>query len=123
MIDKKAILDFLGELEKEFPYKVPKQPDTYCKYNEAWQDCISRIEAFISTQPNSEHLAEHKGDYRHCEECGNWMPLPDGTRGGKRGRCKRRRSIHVRNGRARACKLFIEVTERPLLVARNEPLG
>ena len=40
-IDK--VIERLEELEKEHPYKVIGQPDTYSKYNEAWQDCIDRV--------------------------------------------------------------------------------
>lgn len=58
MIDKKVILDFLGKLEKEFPYKAPGQPDIHREYNEAWTDCVSRIEAFVDAQP----------------EIGEWIP-------------------------------------------------
>ena len=40
-IDK--VVEQLEELEKEHPYKVIGQPDTYSQYNEAWQDCIDRV--------------------------------------------------------------------------------
>lgn len=40
-IDK--VIEQLEELEKEHPYKVIGQPDTYSQYNEAWQDCIDRV--------------------------------------------------------------------------------
>ena len=40
-IDK--VIEELEELEKEHPYKVIGQPDTYSQYNEAWQDCIDRV--------------------------------------------------------------------------------
>lgn len=40
-IDK--VIEELEELEKEHPYKVIGQPDTYSQYNEAWLDCIDRV--------------------------------------------------------------------------------
>lgn len=40
-IDK--VIEQLEELEKEHPYKVIGQPDTYSQYNEAWQDCMDRV--------------------------------------------------------------------------------
>lgn len=33
----------MEKLEKEHPYKVIGQPDTYSQYNEAWQDCMDRV--------------------------------------------------------------------------------
>lgn len=47
--DKEKILEFIYELEKEYPYKVPGEPETYCSYNEAWTDALDRIESFISS--------------------------------------------------------------------------
>ena len=40
-IDK--VIEQLEKLEKEHPYKVIGQPDTYSQYNEAWQDCMDRV--------------------------------------------------------------------------------
>lgn len=51
------------------------------------------------------------GEYRYCEECKNFIALPDGVRGGKRGYCKRRRRNDARSGRLRACKLFVSLAE------------
>ena len=44
-IDK--VIEQLEELEKEHPYKVIGQPDTYSQYNEAWQDCMDRVLAIV----------------------------------------------------------------------------
>ncbi len=41
--DVDKVIEQLEELEKEHPYKVIGQPDTYSQYNEAWQDCIDRV--------------------------------------------------------------------------------
>ena len=40
-IDK--VMEQLEAVEKEYPYKVIEQPETYSQYNEAWQDCIDRV--------------------------------------------------------------------------------
>ena len=40
--DLEYVIEQLEELEKEHPYKVIGQPNTYSQYNEAWQDCIDR---------------------------------------------------------------------------------
>ena len=37
----------LEELEKEHPYKVIGQPDTYSQYNEAWRDCMDRVLSIV----------------------------------------------------------------------------
>lgn len=34
----------LEELRWEHPYKQIGNPDTYSQYNEAWQDCLDRVE-------------------------------------------------------------------------------
>lgn len=44
-VDK--IIEQLEELEKEHPYKVIGQPDTYSQYNEAWQDCMDRVMGIV----------------------------------------------------------------------------
>ena len=41
--DLEYVIEQLEELEKEHPYKVIGQPNTYSQYNEAWQDCIDRV--------------------------------------------------------------------------------
>ena len=41
--DTDKVIEQLEELEKEHPYKVIGQPDTYSQYNEAWRDCIDRV--------------------------------------------------------------------------------
>ena len=41
------ILQEIEKLEKEHPYKVIGSPDTYGSYNEAWQDCLDRVEGII----------------------------------------------------------------------------
>ena len=41
--DIDEIIEQLEKLEKEHPYKVIGQPNTYSQYNEAWQDCIDRV--------------------------------------------------------------------------------
>ena len=40
--DIDEIIERLEKLEKEHPYKVIGQPNTYSQYNEGWQDCIDR---------------------------------------------------------------------------------
>lgn len=51
-------------------------------------------------------------DYKHCKECKNYMSLPNGLRGGKRGYCKRRNIDDIRRGNQKACKLFVDNMER-----------
>ena len=41
--DADNVIEQLEKLEKEHPYKVIGQPDTYSQYNEAWQDCMDRV--------------------------------------------------------------------------------
>lgn len=41
------VIEELEELEKEHPYKVIGQPDTYSQYNEAWQDCMDRVMGIV----------------------------------------------------------------------------
>lgn len=40
-IDK--VIEQLEELEKEHPYRVIGQPNTYSQYNQGWCDCIDRV--------------------------------------------------------------------------------
>lgn len=47
--DKEKILEFIWELEREHPYKVQGDPETYCSYNEAWTDALDRVENFINS--------------------------------------------------------------------------
>ena len=51
-IDK--VVGQLEELEKEHPYKVIGQPDTYSQYNEAWQDCIDRVIGIVKRSGEQE---------------------------------------------------------------------
>ena len=41
--DWTKVIEQLEEVEKDHPYKVIGQPDTYSQYNEAWQDCMDRV--------------------------------------------------------------------------------
>ena len=36
--------EILDRVSSEHPYKIPGDRDSYSQYNEAWQDCIARIE-------------------------------------------------------------------------------
>ena len=39
--------ELIEELRWEHPYKQIGDPDTYCQYNEAWQDCLDRVESIL----------------------------------------------------------------------------
>lgn len=41
------VLEWLEELRKEHPYKEVGNPDTYSQYNEAWHDCLDRVESIL----------------------------------------------------------------------------
>ena len=41
--DADNVIEQLEKLEKEHPYKMIGQPNTYSQYNEGWQDCIDRV--------------------------------------------------------------------------------
>lgn len=43
----------LDMIEKEHPYKVPGDRDTYGKYNEGWSDAIDRVRGALQVM-NSE---------------------------------------------------------------------
>ena len=45
--DVDKVIEQLEELEKEHPYKVIGQPDTYSQYNEAWRDCMDRVLSMV----------------------------------------------------------------------------
>ena len=36
----------IDQAEEMFPYKVSGVIETYCQYNEGWQDCVDRIKSF-----------------------------------------------------------------------------
>lgn len=42
MVNINKIIEQLEELEKEYPYRVVGEPETYSQYNEGWSDCIDR---------------------------------------------------------------------------------
>ena len=70
MIDENKLIEFMKKISEEHPYKISGRPDTYSQYNEAWQDCIDRIESFIENHPKigewipcSERLPEKEGVY------------------------------------------------------------
>ena len=42
MVNINKIIKQLEELEKEYPYRVVGEPETYSQYNEGWRDCIDR---------------------------------------------------------------------------------
>lgn len=47
--DKQKILDFIDEVEKEHPYKIYGQAESYSPYNEGWCDALDRIRTFIES--------------------------------------------------------------------------
>lgn len=65
------ILQEINDIESEHPYKIPGNPDSYCKYNEGWSDCIERIRGIIERYrdysyndgwvPTAERLPEYSG--------------------------------------------------------------
>lgn len=58
------ILQEIKDIESEHPYKVPGNPDSYCKYNEAWSDCADRIRGII----------ERYRDYSYND---GWVPTAE----------------------------------------------
>lgn len=42
MVNINKIIEQLEELEKEYPYRVVGEPETYSQYNAGWRDCIDR---------------------------------------------------------------------------------
>lgn len=56
----------LQKISKEHPYKVQGNPDSYSQYNEAWQDCLCRIDQELS-------LMDKSG----CVPIGEGCPLPE----------------------------------------------
>ena len=52
--DVDKVIEQLEELEKEHPYKVIGQPDTYSQYNEAWQDCMDRVLGIVKRSGEQE---------------------------------------------------------------------
>lgn len=65
MIDERELINFLKQIEGDHPYKVFGNPDTYSQYNEAWQDCVDRVEAFVSNF--------HKEDQQKLRPCKFYM--------------------------------------------------
>jgi len=56
----KDLLIQIKELEKEYPYKIPGNPDTYSSYHEAWQDCLNRVVGIIeSYQKDDDWIPVH----------------------------------------------------------------
>lgn len=47
MQELEKILEEIESLSREHPYRILGIPDTYSQYNEAWQDCIDRVEEII----------------------------------------------------------------------------
>lgn len=45
--DRQKILDYIDEVEKEHPYKVYGDRDSYSEYNEGWCDALDRVRSFI----------------------------------------------------------------------------
>ena len=52
--DIDRVIEQLEELEKEHPYKVIGQLDTYSQYNEAWQDCMDRVLGIVKRSGEQE---------------------------------------------------------------------
>lgn len=65
------ILQEIVELEKEHPYKIFGFPDTYDKYNEAWQDCLDRVENIIRSHMEDEHVSN---PYKLDDK---WIPVEE----------------------------------------------
>ena len=42
------ILKIIEEIQKEHPYKVPGNYDTYSQYNQGWTDACNRLDAVIT---------------------------------------------------------------------------
>ena len=60
-IDK--VIEQLEKLEKEHPYRVIGQPDTYSQYNEAWQDCMDRVLGIVKrggTECKTDYIQDTK---------------------------------------------------------------
>lgn len=80
--------EILDRVSSEHPYKVPGDMDTYSQYNEAWQDCIARIEQELDLM-KQEHRFEFDFSGVESFECpcgrhyvnmadkGSWIPVEE----------------------------------------------
>lgn len=50
------ILHAIEKVRDEYPYKVPGDPETYSRYNEAWQDCADKIGSRITELLSDEDM-------------------------------------------------------------------
>lgn len=80
------INEVINKVSAEHPYKVPGDMDTYSQYNEAWQDCIARIdqEVDVMKKENRFEFAFSSVDsfvcpcgrhYVNTADKGRWIPV------------------------------------------------
>ena len=72
-ISRKAAIDAIEKVASLFPYKIHGKPETYDRYNEAWNDAIGRAELEINELPPAQperikgHWIEHDDGLTACE--------------------------------------------------------
>lgn len=71
VISRQAAIDALDTLCKEHKYKVPGKRETYCQYNEAWQDALDRAEGAIGNLPSAQ------SEIIRCKDCRWWDKYGD----------------------------------------------
>ena len=66
-ISRKAAIDAIEKVASLFPYKIHGKPETYDRYNEAWNDAIGRAELEINELPPAQPER-----IIHCKDCEWW---------------------------------------------------
>lgn len=91
------------------------EPDAYFDDGARMISVLSKaadtIEA-LSAKLAANETDGKEGDYILCADCKNFIVLPNGLRGSKRGYCELRNHNDVRRGKEKACKHFSANMER-----------
>ena len=67
------INEVINKVSAEHPYKIPGDRDSYSQYNEAWQDCIARIEQELE-------LMQRENQFEFCFDNVKSFDCPCGRR-------------------------------------------
>ena len=88
-ISRRAMQEIVDRIGGMYPYRQIGNRESYSSYNEAWTDCINRVDAELNSLPSAEpetcEGCKHLGKWENEVEYGYPSPCT---------RCKRRVEDH-----------------------------
>ena len=76
-ISRRAMQEIVDRIGGMYPYRQIGNRESYSSYNEAWTDCINRVDAELNSLPSAQPEIIHCRDCKHHHYESKGIPYCD----------------------------------------------